>query len=95
MNKKKKSKKSNTKKKAKITVIDSQVVVKSIDVKETKVNPISLPVKHDYLSLPVEHIKSDMIGMLVFSLLAICSIFLLKKYNVSLEMIFSYLASLR
>lgn len=80
MHKKKKTKKIN---KVNMTVAKEKAVVNSTTDRT------------DYLALPTAHIKSDLIGMLLFALVAILGIMLLKKYNISLELILNYFASLR
>lgn len=80
MHKKKKTKKIN---KVSINAVKEKVVVTSTTD------------RNDYLALPTAHIKSDLIGMLLFALVALLGIMLLKKYNISLELILNYFASLR
>lgn len=49
--------------------------------------------KPSYLELPTNHIKSDLIGIIIFAIFAFGVIFVLKYYNITLDLVLSYIST--
>lgn len=90
MNRKSKTK---NKTKSKKSSINKGVIIKDTTyTPSSNINP-TINSKPFYLDLPVDHIKSDLLGIILFAIFAFVVILLLNRYNITLDLVLSYMTT--